>query len=399
MLVISLAKALLLLCCLLALVFFRSRESSTSLLERSNVPVFVFVVLGGFAASFFWTVAPLDDALGSFAKYGKLVAVVALLVLIRSRREATAALYCFVAAQSLLLVSSWLLFLHLPVPWATSAMALTEYAVFSSYLDQGIMTAVLAGICWHLRSQMPGKWGRYMAVGIALVALGNVFFVLNGRSGHLVAIAMLSMAIMWELPKKFRTVVVILPFLLAAGLFFSSDKVRNRLILLEAEVEAYSTQVEPKTSTGLRLNLWRRAAQTIAAHPLAGTGIGSWSTEYNRLQQQQNPAHVAIHGNGNPHQEYLLWGVQLGLPGMALFIALLLAMLRDTSKMDRCHARALQSTLAALAIACLFNSSLYDAQIGDFFCILIGLLLALGLTSCTEGAGGAAVGTAPEAAA
>jgi O-antigen ligase len=35
--------------------------------------------------------------------------------------------------------------------------------------------------------------------------------------------------------------------------------------------------------------------------------------------------------------------------------------------------------VAVLAIACLFNSSLFDALIGEYFCIVIGLLLALGL--------------------
>lgn len=75
-----------------------------------------------------------------------------------------------------------------------------------------------------------------------------------------------------------------------------------------------------------------------------------------------------------------MWGVQLGVPGILLFIALMLSVLRDTMKMGENHARATQSTLLALAIACLFNSSIYDAQIGDFFCILIGLLLALGLS-------------------
>jgi hypothetical protein len=31
-------------------------------------------------------------------------------------------------------------------------------------------------------------------------------------------------------------------------------------------------------------------------------------------------------------------------------------------------------------VACLFNASIYDALIGDFFCVSIGLLLALGLS-------------------
>jgi hypothetical protein len=52
--------------------------------------------------------------------YGKLIMVLLLVILIRDRREALYALSTFCCA-SLLLASSWMLFDHLPVPWATSA--------------------------------------------------------------------------------------------------------------------------------------------------------------------------------------------------------------------------------------------------------------------------------------
>jgi O-antigen ligase len=258
-------------------------------------------------------------------------------------------------------------------------MALTEYAVFSSYLDQGIMSAVFAAICWHLRGLAPGRFGRHLAVLVAVAALFNVFFVLSGRSGHVVAIALLSLAIMWELPKRYRAAIVLLPFLLALVLFFSSTKVQERLTQVKTEVQSYSTQVQPTTSSGLRLSLWRRAIEMIKQHPFAGTGVGSWITESKRLQHEQNPDRTAD-GYGNPHQEYLLWGVQLGIPGILMFFALLLSVLRDSAGMEKPYARATQSALLALAVACLFNASIYDALIGDFFCVSIGLLLALGLS-------------------
>lgn len=384
MAIISISKLLLLICGMATLLFAQRAPEAGKPLTGMRTPVAVLVAILAFAASLLWTVAPQADALGSVAKYGKLIVIVLMMLLIRDRREAMYALGAFVLAQLFLMASSWMLFAHLPVPWATSNMALTDYAVFSSYLDQGIMSAVLAAVCWHLRGLAPGRFGRHLAVLMALVALCNVFFVLSGRSGHVVAIALLSIAIMWELPKRYRAVVVLLPFLLALVLFFSSTKVRERLTQVRTEVQSYSTQVQPNTSSGIRLNLWRRAVQIMTQHPLAGSGVGSWSSEYNRLQRAQNPAHVDIAGNGNPHQEYLLWGVQLGIPGILIICALMLAVLRDTMKMEKPFARAAQSTLLALAVACLFNASIYDAQIGDFFCVLIGLLLALGLSKNTS---------------
>lgn len=378
MALISIAKFLLLICACAALLLPAHAPSTGKRLAGTLTPLAVLAILSAFALSLFWTVAPQADALGSLAKYGKLLVIVLMMVLIRDRREALYAMGAFALAQSFLLASSWMLFAHLPVPWATSNMALTQNAVFSSYLDQGIISAVFAAICWHLRGLAPGRFGRHAAIFLALMALINVFFVLIGRSGHLVAIALLSIAIMWKLPKRYRAVVVLMPFLLALGLFFSSSKVRERVTLLETEVQSYSPQAADITSTGVRLGFWHSAVQIIAKHPLAGTGVGSWSTEYNRLQRKENPAHIDVVGNGNPHQEYLLWGVQLGIPGILLLFALMASVLRDSLKMDPSCARATQSTLVALAIVCLFNASIYDAQIGDFFCVSLGLLLALG---------------------
>ena len=379
MAIVSISKLLLLICGLLVLMWPHRSGDARLRLARLSVPYFVLAAIFAFTLSLLWTVAPQDDALGSVAKYGKLITIVLMVVLIEDRREAMYALAAFMLAQVFLLASSWMLFFHIPVPWATSNMALLQFAVFSSYLDQGIMGAVLAALCWHLRGLAPGRFGRPIAIAIAVAAMINVFFVLSGRSGHVVAIALLSLAIMWELPKRYRLMVVVIPFLLALVLFFTSAKVRERLTMVKTEVDSYSTKVEPTTSSGIRLGLWRRAIQIIEENPVAGAGVGSWSTEYNRLLRNENPAHQDIAGNGNPHQEYLLWGVQLGIPGLLLFCTVLLAVQRDSLKMQPLYARATQSVVLALAIACAFNASIYDALIGDFFCVLIGLMLAAGL--------------------
>lgn len=380
MAIISIAKLLLIICGTATLLLARRGTEPGKLLTGAMTPVAVLATIFAFSVSLFWTVAPQAEALGAVAKYGKLIVIVLLMMLIRDRREAMYALAFFVLAQTFLMASSWMLFAHIPVPWATSNMALTEYAVFSSYLDQGIISAVFAAICWHFRSLAPGCFGKHLAVFVALASLCNVFFILNGRSGHVVAIALLSISIMWELPKRYRAAVVLMPFLLVLVLFFSSTKVRDRLTQVQTDLQSYSSQALPTTSSGVRLDLWRRAIEGIAQHPFAGTGAGSWNTLSNRLQREQRPNDRTVDGYANPHQEYLLWGVQLGIPGILMLCALMLSVLRDSKRMEQPYARATQSVLLALAIACLFNSSIYDALIGDFFCVLLGLLLALGLS-------------------
>ena len=301
--IISIAKLLLLLCAVAALLLRKGLSPDGVPLTKTFTLPAVLAVLLAFVLSLFWTVAPLQEAAGSLAKYGKLLIILAMMALIRDRREATYALAAFAIAQLLVVISSWMLFADMPVAWATSRTTVTHYTVFSGYLDQGIMSAVFAALCWHLRDLMPGRFGPRIAVAVAVLSLANVFFVMVGRSGQLVGVALLSLAIMWQLPKKYRIVIAILPFLLVAVLFASSPAMRERLTLVKTEVQAYSTQKNESTSSGVRLAFWRRAAQVIAQRPLAGAGVGSWSSEYDRLERLDNPQHKDINRGSNPHQE------------------------------------------------------------------------------------------------
>lgn len=394
MAIISISKVLLVLAVLPALLWGRRIAADGAPLQKMWAPLLATLIVFVFAFGLLWTSAPLDQALGALGKYGKFLVIPALLVLIRTRHEAWHALVFFLGAQVFLLVSSWLLYFQMPVPWATSNMAKNFYAVFSSYLDQGIMSAVLAAIFWHLRALAPNRPWFYTAIALSLLALANVFVVFVGRTGYLVGMAMVSLAIFWALPRRYRLPSLLVPPLLLVIVFFSSDKVAQRLSVIKSEVSAYSVKPEFGTSSGIRLSLWKTSVEAIAQKPLMGSGSGSWATEYNRIERLKNPARqdLGYKSHGNPHQEFLLWGVQLGVGGIFLLFAFLGAVLLDLRKMDRSVAWAGQSVLLALAVSCLFNSSLYDAYIGDFFCVSLGILLAYGFHSREAGWGGAPVG-------
>lgn len=380
--IISLAKVLLLITALVVLL--RNKQAAVegnAPLQKMWMPRLVLVILFVFAASLLWTSAPMSQALGAMGKYGKFLVIPALLVLIRTSREATWALAAFLGAQAFLLISSWLLYFHLPVIWATSRAAQASYAVFSSYLDQGIMSAVVAAIFWHLKTLAPNRPLFYACVGMSILALGNVFILFTGRTGHLVGIAMMSLAIFWALPKRYRFATLLLPPLLFLLVFFSFDKVAQRFSAIKTDVSAYSAGIGAATSADNRLDFWVGSLEAIAEKPFVGTGVGSWATEYNRIVGLKYPAHKDISVGGNPHQEFLLWGVQLGVGGVVILLAFLGAAMVDFLKVDTPVARAGQSVLAALAVSCLFNSSLYDAHIGDFFCLSLGVLLAYGIRS------------------
>ncbi len=381
--IISLSKILLVITALVVLLRGKPVLAEESSWQNMWTPRLVLVILFAFALSFLWTSAPMAQALGAMGKYGKFLVIPALLVLIRTHREAAWALAAFLGAQAFLLISSWLLYFHVPLVWATSNMAKTNSAVFSSYLDQGIMSAVVAAVFWHLRTFAPNRFLFYAATAVSVLALGCAFVVFTGRTGHLVGIAVLSLAIFFALPKRYRLVSLLVPPLVLVVVFFSFDKVAQRLSAVKSELSAYSAETGHESSSGTRLKFWATSVEAISQKPLMGSGAGSWVTEYNRIEQLKNPLHqnLGAQSHGNPHQEFLLWGVQLGVGGILLLFALGGAVLLDLRKMESPIARAGQSVLLALAVSCLFNSSLYDAYIGDFFCVSLGVLLAYGFHS------------------
>jgi O-antigen ligase len=323
----------------------------------------------------------MSNALGAMGKYGKFLVIPALLILIRTQREAAWVLAAFLGGQMFLLASSWLLYFHVPLIWATSNMATSRYAVFSSYLDQGIMSGTVAAIFWHLRTLAPSRFLQFVAIALSLLALGGVFVVFVGRSGYLVGVAMVSLAFLWALPRRYRFAAMVMPPLVIVLSVLSFENVAQRFAFTKAEISAYSAGSGAATSTDNRLDFWRGSVEAIVQKPFTGAGVGSWTTEYNRIEALKHPGHKDLDPGGNPHHEFLLWGVQLGAGGIALLLAFLGAVVLDFLKLDPPIARAGQSVVLALAVSCLFNSSIFDAYIGDFFCLSIGVLLAYGVRS------------------
>jgi len=113
----------------------------------------------------------------------------------------------------------------------------------------------------------------------------------------------------------------------------------------------------------------------MAEKPLTGHGVGSFKSEFLRLEGLPPSTELGF----NAHQEFLQWGVQLGLPGIVLLAALMGTLVWDARRFPEATRRALASVVTVFGVACMFNSALTDAFIGDYFCSVLGMLLALGL--------------------
>jgi O-antigen ligase len=344
---------------------------------RTGPSMLALTLLGALAVSLTYTSVPLPEALGVLTKYGKLLLFPAVALLIRSREQALAAIGIYVVTQSFVLLTSWLLFLGLHLPWVP-AVTNGIGVVYSSYLDQAIFTAGLAAIAWHLRRDFPTRYGPGIAIALSVLAVLNLLFVLTGRSGQVCLIAAVAITVWWAMPRKLRPFAVLAPFVAFGLAMLLSAQFNQRYKAVFSEVNAYQSQTMgyKETSSGERLNYWRKSLQAMAERPVLGYGVGSWQQQYHRMESGKPTP--ATFGARNPHQEYLFWGVQLGAVGIVLLVAWMLSMFIEARKFETSVMRATVSLLVVFAVASALNSALYDGLVGDYFCALLAVLLTLG---------------------
>ena len=337
------------------------------------------------SVSLLMTGAELENALIAYVKHGKLLTIPILLLLLKTRKEAALSLTVLAAGQCFVMLSSWLMAFNISLPWVVrpSGLAdpLTQFVPYAdSYLDQSIMLAATAGIFWHLVRGQPHSMVRSLSTIFALGCVLNVVVLMPGRTGYVLAIATACLAAIFEVPRRYRLLTSVLtPLLLGLVLFHGVPQFQHRVQLAAQELKSFGTDPIVGSSIGARLNMWKLSTIAIADAPITGYGVGNWTPVVKKLYGANAEMTFGSGNRSNPHQELLLWSVELGVAGAALFMALFWALIRDTRNFKLPIRRASLSLIAMLFLACLFNSPLYDDLMGDYFCITLGLLLALGL--------------------
>ena len=130
-------------------------------------------------------------------------------------------------------------------------------------------------------------------VVLAVLALVNTLLVLEGRSGYLVALTAIALAIMWSMPRHLRlAALVVTPFVLFLGLTLGSAKVQERVtkVFQESQGFAQTHQVSAKDSSAFRLNAWMQSVQAMQEKPLVGHGVGNWTPVVKRIQGSEADA-------------------------------------------------------------------------------------------------------------
>ncbi len=250
----------------------------------------------------------------------------------------------------------------------------SQFIVNYSTVHHIVHSFFMAMLSFWALQEIPAKEQRKSKVLTILFSLLfilatiNVFFVSSGRSG-MVIYTLLAAVFIVQRCKLRQTVFALL---LICGLltvsYFSSENMALRVDTAIEDIRNYRSGTS-RSSLGMRLDWWQDSLILIRNAPLAGYGTGSFATEQKKLV-----AGTTTKPSDNPHNEYLMLGVQLGIPGIVIFIAMLGALFFYSFSLFKKERHLLQGTVLAFAWGCLANSWLLDSHPSHFFLIAAAIL-------------------------
>jgi O-antigen ligase len=222
----------------------------------------------------------------------------------------------------------------------------------SRRISAGFAIAVTAFL---LFAHAPSEGRPWLArTGAAFLAL-TVLFAIEGRTGHLLVLALVACAAWIHSPRRWRWAAVIAVPAAVLAIALSSTAVQTRVKETLA-ASAPASGAAPATSTSLRIEMLHVAADLARRHGLSGAGFAN----YGAINEEAARARSVARGDGrtdwiatnNPHSEYLMQLIAGGIASLALFLAWFGLSVRQASRAPCWPACAWPSPSVACSIPC-----------------------------------------------
>jgi O-antigen ligase len=328
------------------------------------MPMALFALYG---IGVLYSSAAQSQALDYFAKYHKLLYIPIVVSFLDDATWRRRALDAFLVGMLLVLAVSYLKWMGL-YPHVDIGQG---YYAFKGRIVHGIFMA-FAVYLFLERAFRAGKWRWAWAV-LAILALFNLFVLVNGRSGQVAVVAILVWFFLERLGWRAALAVVILvPALLWA---WSESPSGEDARLFHIAKEIPSAEGQHPGSAGQRMQFIETTFALVAEHPILGGGTGSIVNEYRRyaIQHGYEPGLTNV---ANPHNEYLLTAQHLGLVGLGLLLYMGWLQWRAGGEIGGSDGNSLRALVIVIGVASLFNSLVLDAGEGKFYCLLAGIYLS-----------------------
>jgi len=328
-----------------------------------------------------WSEGPWPARLHGISPVAKLLVIPLLLYHFERSQRSAWVLIAFVVSCTLLMALSWIV-LFAPALKVTATAS--DGVPVKNYIDQSQEFA----FCLFAMAPLVLTWleeRRYAwATGAAALIVAfftNMMFVVSARTALVYIPVLLALFAMLYLTRRAVILLFLGAIVVSATVWFTSPYLRNRVEAVEVEYQNYH-ETNAVTSTGLRLEYWRKSLRFFAQAPLFGNGTGATK----KLFEQDAVGQIGASADviGNPHNQTLNVAVQWGLLGCVVLYAMWLSHLllfRETS---------FWSWIGLLVVvqnfvSSLLNSHLFDFHEGWMYVIGVGVAGGVALKAKSEG--------------
>lgn len=320
--------------------------------------------------------APLGDRLRTLWKYADLLLIGLLIPLLALPEHRYKALLGFMAAQGLTLALSTLFWLGvLPDGKWRIGDGTASATIFKLHIQQSWLMALFAFACFVLAGTSHDRRWRWGLYGLCALAVTNILFMVQGRTGYAVLAVLIVLACFMRFRWRGLFVAAALGGLLgSAGLHFS-PQLTSGITRAVNDVRTWDPAMgaQPGSSQGLRLDYWYHSLPVVLEHAALGAGTGSFRQAFAKQVEGTKVVRTT-----NPHQQFLLIGVEAGLPGLAALIFLFWTLWSAATRLPPARRDMVRGLAVATAAGCLFNSFLHDHTEGMFFAWAIAALFGGG---------------------
>lgn len=340
---------------------------------RANpVAVAALLLLGLLALGIAWGPGLATERFTYLKKYTDLLLIPILATVFVEPVDRRRGVLAFGAGLMLTLLLSYALKLGILPPEKFITGDAANPTVFKRHITQNLLMAygslLFAALAWH--AAVPRA--RWLWAGLSALAAFNVLFLVQGRTGYVVLAALAVLSLFRWLRWRGIVAAVILFAGASAGAYSFSKSFHERVDLAVSGISRWQPDVASIDPVGVRLEFYRNTLAIIRDHPLLGVGTGGFARAY--AQRVEGSSMVAT---TNPHNQYLLITVQLGLGGLALLVWLFVQQWRCAARLQTdTHQLLARGLVLSMIMGSLFNSLLIDHSESLFYCWLSGLLFA-----------------------
>jgi len=253
---------------------------------------------------------------------------------------------------------------------------LPDWTIFSYYhqyagnksISLGIFLAIAAA--WMLNEAFDANERRTLLAYLAAYAFIEwvvVQFAVT-RTGTLMVYLLSALVILRRLKFNRRSLAIVaVVSLVILGIVASNGDGNRRLKGVGSAITALQDG-SAGTGESNRLQFLQVTGAMIAEKPFVGFGIGGWRQEYPVRAQGLETAFMST-----PHNDYLLYGSELGVIGLILLAWIFGVLVRESLKAKSTKGTALLLVMVALVVSSMFNAMLRDWRFGVPLMLMIAI--------------------------